>query len=77
MGVQRSAFDRLRHRPSTGSGTGLRQTQAPSGCGAVRMVPSGWRLSSSKAAYRMAGELVEGCLPEAAIRTAGEPVEPL
>ncbi|WP_345028646.1 hypothetical protein [Ravibacter arvi] len=34
--------------------------------GAYRMADAGWRLSSSKAAYRTA-----------ATRTAGEPVEPL
>ncbi|WP_345026290.1 hypothetical protein [Ravibacter arvi] len=43
-------------QPSTGSGTGLRQAQAPSG----RRLPDG--------GCRMAPELVEGCLPEAAIR---------
>ncbi|GAA4431991.1 hypothetical protein GCM10023091_03450 [Ravibacter arvi] len=68
-------------KPSTGSGAGLRQAQAPSGwClpdGAVRMAPELVEGCLPEAAIRMAPEPVEGCLPEAAIRMAGEPVEPL
>ncbi|WP_345028810.1 hypothetical protein [Ravibacter arvi] len=36
------------------------------GSGAIRRLPSGWRLSSSKATCRMAPELVEGYLPDGA-----------
>ncbi|WP_345027603.1 hypothetical protein [Ravibacter arvi] len=46
-------------QPSTGSGTVLRQAQAPS-FDRFRRRPDG--------ACRMAPELVEGCLPEAACR---------